>query len=396
MALSQNAELLRDSLESAQLLENRYSNFKLVNVNATTGEKRGCFSLVFKAYDELEKKSVAVKFYDPDPAWLLDTYRVAAFRREHEILQQLVGSERCLQLVSKLSVYQLELNVDGKTLSIPCEYFVVDWLDEEIDDYFFSGNKYSGLEKLRLLFEVLLAVEALHRHKIFHRDLKADNLRAFLKAARKLVVAIDLGTAARFDSGVLMSPYGTSVGARGYASPEAICGLAGNRKIAPFNDHYAIGCLLFELFNPDLFYRAIRNTNVGFDMRLGVMRTELLNKTDDESQVQAWHAALEKLGGGTNPVRIDGVGSSVPSGVASTLNELLGTLTNIDYRKRSVNSSWARLKLLSAIKALENEALYQKKLSLARERRKRREQAAAAKADRLARYLRERGQDGNA
>ncbi|ATE72417.1 protein kinase domain-containing protein [Lysobacter capsici] len=283
----------------------------------------------------------------------------------------------------------------GQNAVLPCEYFVTDWLDEEIDDYFLSAAKYSAQEKIKLFVDMLLALEALHSYEVFHRDLKADNLRACQKAVRRVVVAIDMGAAARFESGCIQSHYGAPVGAIGYAAPESTCGMAANRLLAPATDYFALGCLLYELFNADYFYHVTRYLNANFDVRLTAMQSEVLGISGDQAQVDAWKRTLAKFSAGVIEVPIDGIGSTVPRGVAGILNEVLAVLTNIDYRKRYSCGKWVRAKLGSALKVIENEALYQRQLSLSRERRRKKILAIAAKRDRLVNFLESRGGNGN-
>lgn len=395
MPLHANSELLRQTLEAESLLDGRFSNLKLVNVSAA-GVKRGCFSLVFKAYDVAAGKHVALKFFDLDPAWSLDSYRTAAFRREHEILQTLLGNERCLQLASPFSIYTLLHEVSGvKDVEIRCPYFAIDWLEEDIDKYFLEQETVEAAVKLKLFNEIVLAVESLQAHKVFHRDLKADNLRAFQGALKKIVVAIDLGTAARYDSGCIGAPYAHTAGAPAYSSPEAMCGLTANRILAPFNDSYALGCLLYEMFNPNYFYAAVRDLNPHLDVRFAGMAGFLQHGVDEKTQFEDWKVALSKYSPGVSTVPINGVGSTVPPGVAPLLNEILEALTNVDFRKRRFGTRWVRQRLQSAIKVLENEALYQRRLAQVKEQRRKRLEVVAQKVSRHQSRLKLRKEDAN-
>ncbi|OPZ13092.1 MAG: Serine/threonine-protein kinase PrkC [Alphaproteobacteria bacterium ADurb.BinA280] len=385
MPLHPNNELLKRKLESLPLLDNRFSNLKLVNFSEEDDRKRGCFSMVFRAHDTAENKTVALKFFDLDPRWRNDVYRINSFKREHEILQGLLNVDRCLQLASALSTCTIEETIDGVPgVSFSADYFAVDWLSDEIDSYFLAQGDFGPIEKLKIFNEIVLAVETLHSHEVFHRDLKADNLRAHEAAVKRMVIAIDLGTAARFDSDCISTTYGHSVGAHAYAAPEAICGLAGNRTLAPFTDYYALGCMLFELFNPDYFFQAVRNWNRNFDLRLCAMAGELSGVSGRMQEVESWDAVVRRFGVGVTPVAIDGDGSSLPKGISKILNELLEVLTHIDYKKRKAPPNWIRQKLWTAIRVLENEAEYARRLRFTRERRERRERAARDKEARLA------------
>ncbi|MBH9680766.1 protein kinase family protein [Burkholderia cepacia] len=377
MALHQNSQLLVNHLEALPLLEGRFEQLKLVNFDSVNDKKRGCFSLVFRAIDRITGNPVALKFFDLDPQWFHNPYRRSGFVREHQLLETLLTKGRCLQLVAGLSTYELPTGGPNGFM-VPCQYFATEWLDVGIDDYFLT-SKHSAVKRLFLLLDVILAVEALHRNEIFHRDLKADNLRA---AADRVVVAIDLGTAARFDSGPILPAYGGSVGAPAYAPMEARAGLAGNRTLAKFSDIYAIGCLLFELFNPDYFYARLVSKNPQYEMNLMAMGMLVNGVTDENAQVKAWDDALDKHALGVTTIEIDSAGSDVPAGIAPMLNQLLATFTHVDYRRRPQTLDAARKRIQAAIKVLENQKLYDGRLKQARERKNSREAKLAQKSAR--------------
>ena len=222
-----------------EVLDARFEKLKLVNFNALNDEKRGCFSLVFRAHDRVNDSPVAIKFYDIDPVCFYDDYRRAAFLREHEILQLLLNKERCLQLASALSTFNFTVPTPGGNVTIPCKYFAVEWIEDDIDAYFLAQETFGTIDKLHLFNEILLSVEMLHRYEVFHRDIKPDNLRTNKTALKRLVIAIDMGTSARYESGYLQREYLRPVGALPYAAPEAICGLAAHRKLAPYTHFYA-------------------------------------------------------------------------------------------------------------------------------------------------------------
>jgi serine/threonine protein kinase len=377
MPLSPNSEYLVNTLQALPLLAGRFANLKIANYDSVADQRRGSFSLVFRADDVIDGRPVALKFYDIDPRWTADTYRRACFARESEILQQLESSERCLQLVQANTVYELQVPAgSGVTLTIPCSYFAVEWLDGEIDEFFLEQQRFPSLEKLRLFYEVILAVEALHRHGVFHRDLKADNLRRQSHGPHRSIVAIDLGTAAKFDSGPIASAYGIHVGALWYAAPEARCGLSGNRLVARSNDVYALGCLLFELFNPDYFFHALTARNPGFDARLAALAMAIPAMGTDGDKLSALNSQLAKASHGVTPIVIDGSGSSVDPAISTLLNELLTAMTHFDYRRRPTLET-IRNRTRIALTVLRNESAYQKQLERKRHWRQQRLQKIA-------------------
>src|SRR5258708_4261641 len=107
MPLHATNQLLVDDLEALPLLANRFSQISLVNYDSAADSKRGTFSLVFRAYDVVEAKHVAIKFFDLSR--LNDVYRLQSFRREADILSSLLNAQRCLQLIKSLGVYELSV-----------------------------------------------------------------------------------------------------------------------------------------------------------------------------------------------------------------------------------------------------------------------------------------------
>lgn len=376
-----NSSYLIQHLEALPLLDGRYRDIKVMSINRATGVRRGCFSLVFRAFDELEDQFVALKFFDIAPDNLRMIYRREAFRREHAVLQALMSKERCLQLASSLKHFDIPLPGSGGA-EVPCEYFAVEWIDQEIDHYFLEQQTFGALEKLRLFNEIVLAVEALHRHTVFHRDVKADNLRAYTKALKRIVVAIDLGTAALWDSPAALDEYSCQVGHQAYSPPEAICYFAGDREIAPFSDVYALGCLLYELFNLESFFVAQRQVNANYDMFVAAMYTKIGAATTPDMRLEVWKTEVNKICKSIVSPPIDGIGSSVPEGIASVLNPVVALLTHADFRQRP-KLEVVRRRIWAAIRALENEREYQFRLAQARDRRKKREEKVRRREARL-------------
>lgn len=383
MPLHDNNKILIDHLEYLPLLDGRFENIIWVN-KTSMGEQASCFSLVFSAYDVINKKKVALKFYDLGR--LLDTYRIDCFKREHLVLQKIINHYRCLQVTSPFSTYNLDIELPGANVAIPCQYFAVDWVDDNLDNFFFNNGDVEAVQKLHLFNAIVLGVEALHQKEIFHRDIKQDNLRSYKDGTKNVVVAIDLGTAASFDSENLRSDYTIQPGANGYASPEARCGLSGNRFLSHYTDKYALGCLLFELFNKDYFYNAYIHRNTTYEPALFAMTSYLQGCKTEEEQFQQWKLALSKLGSNFSPVSINHYGSNVPHAIAHLLNEVLEKLTHHNFTVRP-DFSWVRKRIWSAIRILESEVRSQNYEQLRKNKRAARQVKVQKAQDDLNRYL---------
>jgi serine/threonine protein kinase len=388
--MSDNRSQLIQTIQALPLLDGRYENIKCVNFDPVAVAKRGCFSIVFRAHDVLENRDVALKFFDIDPSNLVRIYRRQAFEREHQLLQELQSRDRCLQLTAGRSVFNLSgTGPGGAGLTIPCEYFAVEWIDDQVDEYFERQQDFSAIDKLNLFNEIVLAVQALHRQNVFHRDLKPDNLRSYQKNSKRVVVAIDLGTAALCSSAAIQPDYVHPVGAPAYSPLEAFCHLAGERDVAFCADHYALGCMLYQLFNFDLFARAYLNRNPHYHFVLAAMEHLLRGAPTVEEKVRRWRQHIGSNSSGLSCPPIDGVGSSLPKGVAPLLNPLLVALTMPDFSKRTKDLDRVRRTIWSAIRSLENEQDYQRRLKAMRDRRKRREEKARQRDERLNRLITE-------
>jgi serine/threonine protein kinase len=156
-----------------------------------------------------------------------------------------------------------------------------------------------------------------------------------------------------------------------YSSPESRCGLAGHRKLAKFTDIYALGCILFELFNKELFFVEQRK-DTNFEPVLAAIAIDVIQGGDLDQKVTAWCEGAKRFKRAITLPRIDGNGSSTPRSIASLLNGLLQSLVSFDYRDRIFDFELARRKIQSAIRMLRNKAAREvaiKRESLYRERR---------------------------
>lgn len=377
-----NSQYLVDTLEALPLFDGRYSKLKLINA-PLGGAKRGYFSLVFRAHDELMGRTVALKFFDLDPAKSAGGYRVKCFEREHQILEQLRGASRCLQVQSDYAVYNLEIALpSGISLTILAPYFAVDWFEDDIDEYFHEQESKEAIEKLKLFNEVILAVESLHKRRVFHRDLKVDNFRAQTRESERDVVAIDLGTAARYDSTPIQAFYGGPVGMLMYSAPEAFCGMSAVRSIAPLSDVFALGCMLFELFHPDDFPAAFRAVNPDYDVRFAALRSKTDAENTEQGKIDAWSREAPRLLHGLTTVSLLNGASSAPSCIAELLTGIVGAMAAPDFRQRPVSFEAIRERCWTAIRVLQNEALAKRRAQQAAEKRAAKARKAKARAER--------------
>ena len=344
---------LIEQVESTELLAERFKNLRCVNINED-GVRHGVLSIVFCADDILEDRKVAVKFFDPDR--LGDKYRLAAFEREPELVSRVSHKDRCLSLVSGVGAFDLSFKgMAERELFIKMPYFVTDWIEYDIEDQFDRQTEFSPREKLSLFRHILLSVFSVHRESIFHRDIKKDNLRRQGLNDSDPVILIDFGTAARLESEKIQENYEGSVGASGYSAPEALAGLAAVRSIAHLTDIYAMGCLLFELFNLDYFY-TLMNKNLQFRKSLIVLNLSISREKNEGEKLAVWNSLVNKFKIGLEPPTILQEGNSCPPSISRILERLHRSMTQFDFNDRNSDFDWLLRQVDICIRNLDQHA----------------------------------------
>ena len=378
-------------------LDGRYANMRVINRDAQTGERKGhqgALSVVFHAIDSHTGRPVALKFFDPDFQGFRARYRMDLFDRECKLLERLVNKPRCLQLVQPLS--ELPLTVPGaspgRSTTIACGYCVLEWLDGDITEYFLRQDKYDAWVKLALLRQTALGVFTLHREGIAHRDIKHDNLRRTHRENREMVVPIDLGTAVDLLSDPIgdVRDYMDPVGAFAFSPLEAHSGLSSIRNLGIYSDIYALGCLLHDLFNVDL-YAARLVKDPGFNNCYMACRTHMdgvrTRTANPEVLLQEWDNILGTTKGQVTLPPIDSAATTVPPAVRDQLNTLLHRLTDPDYRRREYRPHQIVRSIDGATKALENRFAIERRQAERAERRRRRVHRVHRQQERLDFYL---------
>lgn len=361
-------EYVISNLESTTLFDGRYSNLKCINIDITgQKERQGVFSVIFEADDIVINEHVIIKIYDP--AKMTDPYRQLCFDRESAILSTLLNKNRCLQLKGALKNITIQININGVDLQLPLKYFVTEFLPISIIESFYNKGNASVKDKLLLFKDIVLSVRALHSHEVYHRDLKPDNIRAYLENLKRIVVAIDLGTAVKEESPKLLLEYGNNVGALGYASPEAYVGFASNRKICFLTDLYAIGCMLFELFNQDFFF--IRMYKEQYFVLLTYLKGIIL-ATPERKRWEVWDELIKKHALQIHYPLFSEFGFDIPIVIQDYLTSIFHGLIDFNYRSRLSDFDYIINNINICIKIIETESLQREILKRKKEYRMRR------------------------
>ncbi len=181
----------------------------------------GGMSDVFKAWDLVEKRWVAIKRTSRGQA------DVSSFLREFEILYNL----RHPHLPTAYDLYYTKDSV----------FFSMDWVDgRDLASRLRSENEMTADLFFTVFFQVLSALQYCHNHGIVHYDLKPENIILRNDPTSAVSVRlIDFGLAQWEHENRNDSPKGTIQ----YASPEMIKKEKTDRR----SDLYALGVILYEM-----------------------------------------------------------------------------------------------------------------------------------------------------
>ena len=133
-----------------------------------------------------------------------------------------------------VSVYDSDR--DGDIAFLVMEYIQGDDLKHHLD----KGVRYSLEQSLKMVRDLLSALDYAHRQGIVHRDIKPANLLIEPGGRVKLT---DFGVARMQDSGDATRTQGTMVGTLKYMSPEQVQG----QKIDSRADLFSVGVVLYQL-----------------------------------------------------------------------------------------------------------------------------------------------------
>ncbi|MHB1121169.1 MAG: serine/threonine-protein kinase [Ramlibacter sp.] len=189
---------------------------------------KGAMGIVYEGRDpNLDRrvaiKTVKVENLSPDAAAEYES----RFRTE-------ARSAARLQHPNIVGVYDSDR--DGDVAFLVMEYIHGDDLKHHLD----GGERYSLEQALRMVDDLLSALDYAHRHGIVHRDIKPANL---LIEASGRVKLTDFGVARIQDAGDATRTQGAMVGTLKYMAPEQVQG----QKIDARADLFSAGVLLYQL-----------------------------------------------------------------------------------------------------------------------------------------------------
>ena len=202
---------------------NKLGRYDLVRVLG-----KGAMGIVYEGRDPNLDRRVAIKTVKVE-----NLSEEAAAEYEARFRTEARSAAR-LQHPNIVSVYDSDR--DGDVAFLVMEYIQGDDLKHYLD----KGIRYSLEQSLKMIRDLLSALDYAHKQGIVHRDIKPGNLLIEPGGRVKLT---DFGVARIQNSGEATRTQGSMVGTLKYMSPEQVQGL----KIDSRADLFSVGVVLYQL-----------------------------------------------------------------------------------------------------------------------------------------------------
>jgi predicted Ser/Thr protein kinase len=183
----------------------------------------GGFGTVFKAWDPVIKRPVAIKTCS------LGKDFQARFLKEAELAGR-------LQHPNITTVY--EFGMEGETPFIVQEFLS----GEDLSQIIARREPLDVLARIKILLGIAVGLEYAHRSGVMHRDVKPANVRILENRSVKIM---DFGVAKVIGAPSVLTGTGVALGSSSYMSPEQVCGDSVDLR----TDIFSFGVLAYELFS---------------------------------------------------------------------------------------------------------------------------------------------------
>ncbi len=221
---------------------------------------------VYLAHDIVEDRKVAVKAANPSPTMSNSDKR---FQMEANILSKLNSP-----YIIKFYDYFIQ---DGIQMII-MEYVEGISLDTKLK----KEKRISTDEALKFTKQLLEALHEVHAHKVYHRDIKPDNIHITVEGNMKL---LDFGIVQESEEQNL-TKQGSVIGTVSYMSPEII--LNPYKKANPRTDIYSVGVMAYELLTGVKPFKAkdgLYGSEKNNDLAINIVKTPAIHPSEVDSSI---------------------------------------------------------------------------------------------------------------
>jgi serine/threonine-protein kinase len=203
---------------------------------------RGAAGLVFEAVHSFTGRVVALKVVAPD----VPRPQVA------EVRARLVREARTLAALQHPGIVDV---LDGGVLDDQTPFFVMERLEgRTLEGLLATRGKLSEGETVAIALQLCSVLDAVHRAKVVHRDLKPGNILVVRdRDGQERVKLVDFGLARSWQpQQENLTSIGALVGTVAYMAPEQLCA---SDDLDGRVDLYALGATMFECLAGEVPYR---------------------------------------------------------------------------------------------------------------------------------------------
>lgn len=245
-------------------LEGRYEISELVGI--------GGMANVYKAYDVLEHKNVAIKILKEE------------FMNNEEFVRRFRNESKAISVLSHPNIVKVyDVCFSGRVQSIVMEY--IDGIT--LKEYIEQQGVLKWKETVHFTVQILRALQHAHDKGIVHRDIKPQNIMLLSDGTIKVT---DFGIA-RFARSETRTITDRAIGSVHYISPEQAQGGVTDEK----TDIYSVGVMLFEMLTGRLPFEADSAISVAMkQIQLQAIKPREINPSIPEGLEEITIRAMQK------------------------------------------------------------------------------------------------------
>ena len=214
----------------------------------------GTFGTVYKAYDDVLNRTVAIKVSEIK---VIDG-KEFSLQNEFEALKGLKPHKNIANY-QELHTFEMHNGI--------FDYAIMQYYKDGNLSAFIKANP--KLEKEQIAIYLLEGIEHLHNNKVVHRDLKPSNVLIVKKGTEIIPKITDFGLSKKADPNA-KSRFTNSFGGGTlmYSSPEQLKG----KKLRFNTDLWSYGVIIYELFTGNKLFENIKSTNSLVDSDIEIIK----------------------------------------------------------------------------------------------------------------------------
>ncbi len=206
-------------------LDGRYEIKEVIGV--------GGMAVVYKAYDNVEDKIVAIKILKEE------------FSNNEEFLRRFKNESKAIAMMSHPNI----VKVNDVSFGDLIQYIVMEYIDGiTLKQYIEREGSLPWKDAVHFILQVLRGLQHAHDRGIVHRDVKPQNIMVLQDGTIKVT---DFGIA-RFARSEQKTITDKAIGSVHYISPEQARGEVTDEK----SDVYSVGVILYEMLTGQLPFQA--------------------------------------------------------------------------------------------------------------------------------------------